>query len=136
MIMEIDRILHMSSAVIKNSSGEVLLVRRSSNHSFPGYWQLPEGKIEKDEGAKDALIREVKEEIGVRVTLCEFVTITSLDIKRDETNYLIVRAVFRVEIDKSEIVLSSEHDEYQWVSQKNIKKLQLLPGVLDAISVL
>ncbi len=48
-------------AVIREASGLVLLCERAD---FPGSWQFPQGGLEPGETPRDALFRELKEEIG------------------------------------------------------------------------
>ncbi|MEQ7123765.1 NUDIX domain-containing protein [Actinopolymorpha sp. B11F2] len=45
----------------------VLVIRRGPEASMPGYWALLSGRIEPGESQEDALVREVDEEIGLRV---------------------------------------------------------------------
>ena len=48
--------------------GEVLMLKRA-NEPFKGYWVLPGGFVDYDEEPDEAAIREVKEEIGVKVQI-------------------------------------------------------------------
>lgn len=62
--------------------GEVLLLER--NHPpFQGYWVLPGGFVEQDETAREACVRETKEEVGLDVTVEAFVGLYD-DPERDE----------------------------------------------------
>jgi 8-oxo-dGTP pyrophosphatase MutT (NUDIX family)/GNAT superfamily N-acetyltransferase len=45
----------------------VLMIRRGPDGPDPGYWAPPSGKIEPGEGQEAAVIREVKEEVGVTI---------------------------------------------------------------------
>jgi len=59
-----------AAAIITNSRGEILLGKRSKNHPFyPGLWCLPGGIIEFGETLEQAIKREVKEEIGVKIKI-------------------------------------------------------------------
>ena len=62
-----------TSAVIFNDLGEVLLERRSDN----GFWGLPGGAVEIGESVEEAIIREVFEETGLRVTVERLIGIYS-----------------------------------------------------------
>jgi 8-oxo-dGTP diphosphatase len=53
-------------AVIINSDGQVLLLKRK-NPPEAGKWSVPGGKLGFGESLQDALIREVKEEIGTDI---------------------------------------------------------------------
>lgn len=62
--------------------GEILLLER--NHPpFEGQWVLPGGLVEPDETAREACVREVREEVGIDVTVEEFVGLYD-DPDRDE----------------------------------------------------
>ncbi len=50
--------------------GRVLLVhRRAGRRHFPDCWDLPGGHVEPGEGPTDALVRELREELGVEATV-------------------------------------------------------------------
>lgn len=53
--------------VVRDSSGRVLLGRRSGTTFADGLWNLPGGAVEPGEGLTQAAIREVWEEVGLRV---------------------------------------------------------------------
>jgi len=54
-------------AVLIRSDGEVLLARRPASKVYPGYWEFPGGKVEPGEPIRDALRREIHEELGIEV---------------------------------------------------------------------
>lgn len=45
----------------------MLLARRPPSKVYAGYWEFPGGKLERGETAHDALVRELAEELGIRV---------------------------------------------------------------------
>jgi len=51
-------------AIIPDANGQVLLIR----HSYVGGWHLPGGGVGRGETLRQAMIREVREEVGVEVT--------------------------------------------------------------------
>jgi 8-oxo-dGTP diphosphatase len=56
---------------------EVLLTRNSSRGPHPGWWTLPGGGIDHGEEARDALVREVREETGLACTPGEVLDVGS-----------------------------------------------------------
>ena len=60
-----DDLLPAAFAAVRNVAGEVLLVRRIDD----GNWELPGGRIEVGETARQAVVREVAEESGISIEL-------------------------------------------------------------------
>jgi 8-oxo-dGTP diphosphatase len=56
-----------AGAVIKNEAGQLLMIKRR-NEPGAGLWSLPGGRIEPGETDQQAVVREVAEETGLRVT--------------------------------------------------------------------
>jgi 8-oxo-dGTP diphosphatase len=57
-------------------SGRVLLTQRKKGSHLAGAWEFPGGKVEPGEDPRDALVRELREEIGVEVTVGDPVEVT------------------------------------------------------------
>jgi 8-oxo-dGTP diphosphatase len=62
--------------------GKVLLLERARS-PFEGAWVLPGGLVERDETAREACVREVREEVGLAVEVVDFVGLYD-DPGRDE----------------------------------------------------
>lgn len=54
----------------------VLLSQRKAGTHLEGMWEFPGGKVEAGEDPKSALVRELREEIGVDVTVGDIVEVT------------------------------------------------------------
>ncbi len=61
------KIVHVAAAVITRPDGSFLLGQRAPDTFYPGYWEFPGGKVEPGETPRDALIRELDEELGMQV---------------------------------------------------------------------
>ncbi len=62
--------VHVAAGVILNKQNQILIGQRSYTSAFaPGVWEFPGGKAEKGENLKDAVIRELQEELGISVCL-------------------------------------------------------------------
>ena len=60
------KITEVAAAVIERP-GEFLLAQRPAGKPYPGYWEFPGGKIEPGEDPRSALVRELREELGIEV---------------------------------------------------------------------
>ncbi|MFF4686050.1 (deoxy)nucleoside triphosphate pyrophosphohydrolase [Streptomyces sp. NPDC001307] len=58
-----DRIVVVGAALL--DGGRLLAARRSAPADLAGRWELPGGKVEPGERPEDALVRELREELGI-----------------------------------------------------------------------
>lgn len=115
--------MHRVSCGMLVRSGRVLLAHRSSSKKwYPNVWDFPGGHVEPGENSREALARELREELGVRIS------ITSTDMPvltlRDEDTFL---EVWQVRRWSGEIVNAApeEHDEIGWFNPAEAKLLNL-----------
>ncbi|NMF89499.1 Nudix family hydrolase [Aromatoleum petrolei] len=59
--------VEVAAGVIFRRDGRFLLGQRAPDTFYAGYWEFPGGKVEPGESPADALIRELDEELGIRV---------------------------------------------------------------------
>lgn len=57
--------VQVAAAVITQPDGRFLLGQRAPGTFYPGYWEFPGGKVEAGETPRQALIRELREELGI-----------------------------------------------------------------------
>lgn len=62
---EAARIILVSAVALIDPEGRVLLAQRPPGKSLAGLWEFPGGKVEPGESPEAALIRELKEELGI-----------------------------------------------------------------------
>jgi 8-oxo-dGTP diphosphatase len=59
--------LFVSAVALIDPDGRVLLAKRPEGKTLAGLWEFPGGKVEEGETPEAALIRELKEELGIDV---------------------------------------------------------------------
>lgn len=64
--------IKVAVAIIIDEQQRILVTQRPLHASHGGYWEFPGGKLEVNELAEQALIREIKEEVGLDVLKHEF----------------------------------------------------------------
>ena len=61
------KVVLVSAVALIDADGRVLLAQRPEGKSMAGLWEFPGGKVEQGETPEAALIRELHEELGVRL---------------------------------------------------------------------
>jgi 8-oxo-dGTP diphosphatase len=59
--------LTVVAAALADPAGRILLQQRAPGRSMAGLWEFPGGKVEEGELPEAALIREIEEELGIRI---------------------------------------------------------------------
>jgi 8-oxo-dGTP diphosphatase len=61
------RLLLVAAAALVEADGRVLIAQRPAHKPLGGLWEFPGGKVEPGESPEAALVRELNEELDVRV---------------------------------------------------------------------
>jgi len=64
------------AAAIIVEEGRVLLTQRKRGSHLEGMWEFPGGKVEDGEDPKDAVARELREELGIAIDVGDIVDVT------------------------------------------------------------
>lgn len=117
------------AAIIQNSNGEFFCCKRGSWKSAPNKWEFPGGKPELDEPLEAALVREIKEELGVDINVVRQFDRSVTTVGDQEIDLVCFTAEF---VDR-EPKVSTDHSEIAWVSESNLSKLDWAEPDLPAL---
>ena len=101
--------IKVSCAIIIKDS-KILAVQRGLESSHPWQWEFPGGKINTDETAEQCIIREIKEELNISITIMD----QFAPVQFDYGNKQIHLIPFVCKIASGEITLN-EHSALQWI---------------------
>ena len=104
------------AAIIENKIQEVLIDKRPSKGFLGGLWEFPGGKVEKKESNEEALVRELKEELGILVRPFEIFGI----YKHTYTHFRVTVHTFFAKLDKGQ-PKPLQVEECEWVRVKELK---------------
>jgi 8-oxo-dGTP diphosphatase len=57
----------VAAGILRDPAGRILIAQRPPLGHVGGFWEFPGGKLHRDEGPRQALERELREELGVTV---------------------------------------------------------------------
>ena len=115
-----EEVFHLSTkALIRNSEGKILVLQCNTKDVR---WDLPGGRVQKNESEEESLRREVQEEIGVKelFRITPFVMCKSpirFFVQSNEVG-LIVAAYLCEVADTNSIQMSNEHRGFVWAEPK------------------
>ncbi len=116
------------AAIIQDSQGNYLCCKRAPHKQAAGKWEFPGGKPEQGESLQEALIREIKEELGVEIAVIrQFDRSTTGDIE-------LVTFVAVLEGEKP--TKSTDHSELSWVKESELSKLDWAEPDIPALKKL
>ncbi len=121
-----DRVIVVGAAVLRD--GRVLACRRTGPPDLAGCWEFPGGKVESGESDRQALVRELAEELQVRTVVGERL---GPDVPIGDT------AVLRVHlatIDGDPQLL--DHDAHRWLSADELGDVPWLAVDLPVVALL
>lgn len=131
-----ERFIEVCPFRIRNDRGEYLLLRRSAHETVhPAMWQYVTGRVEEGESARDAALRELIEETGVRPLRFWVVPAVSsfYDPAADAIRFL---AVFAAELDATAAVrLSAEHDACEWLPREEARRRLVWPSQRNSLDI-
>lgn len=108
--------------------GKILLMqlRRKSGHDA-SKWELPGGRVKRNEFFDESLIREFKEETNLDIEVVDFIKVIENDYIACKTKEEIksLQIIMKVEAKSENIKISNEHDSYGWFTLEEIKEMAL-----------
>lgn len=125
-------------AFILNEEGKVLVLREAKydEGTNEGKWDVPGGRIEPEETIFAGLNREVMEECGLEIEVGKFLNVqeTFPVIKGEE--FHIVRIFYQAKLKSGQVVLSSDHDKFEWISSADTEGKSFVSGIEETLSLL
>jgi len=119
----------IARAVIRQGDEVLLAHRIGEANTF-----LPGGHVEPGEYARDALRRELSEELGVDSIIGDFVGVLEHKFTdRKGRRYEEVNLIFEASIPGEEVASAEGHLEFIWAKPGEFKARKLLPGSLPGL---
>ena len=108
--------------------GGVLCAQRGPDGKLPGLWEFPGGKVEQGESPREALEREISEELDCVIDVGGEVTTTTYEYDFG----IVTLTTFYCTLKEGEPVLT-EHAEVRWVEPRSLGSLDWAPADVPAV---
>lgn len=119
--------------LLKDQQNRILFIRRSKeSKTNPGKWEFPGGKVDDGETFDEALIREVFEETGLKISLNDPIGVAKQYLPHINAVHLIMTG----EIEDGDLVLSHEHDDFKWVLKEDLETIELADWIKPVLEIL
>jgi 8-oxo-dGTP diphosphatase len=116
-------------AALARRGDEVLLTRRRADQPHGGQWEFPGGKMEPGESPSEALVRELREELGVEVEVDRVYDV----IFHRYPRFDVLMMLYECRIVSGE-PRAVEVAEVAWVGRQALGRYDILPADLPLVA--
>ncbi|MCR9174804.1 MAG: 8-oxo-dGTP diphosphatase MutT [Alphaproteobacteria bacterium] len=127
------KIVLVVAVVLVDSDGRVLIAKRPEGKAMAGLWEFPGGKVDPGETPEAALIRELKEELGVDTAESCLAPLTFASHAYDDFHLLMPLYVCRR---WKGIVTPQEGQEVTWVRPMRLSDYPMPPADKPLIAMI
>ena len=121
------------AALIRGHTGRFLLQRRPPGKDHAGLWEFPGGKVEPGESPRNALIRELEEELGLRCDGAAIVPLAFADRAVAGNERAIAILLYSLDA-AGAAVTALEGGELGWFTLDEMNKLPMPPLDVDLLA--
>ncbi len=125
---------YVAAAVLQKQEGQVLLVQRPPTRSMAGLWEFPGGKLESREPPEQALIREMEEELNLKIAPSDLKPLTFVSHPYGE--FHLVMFVYHCRNWQGTLELRENQLNYAWVAPINLKNFAMPEADLPILEIL
>ena len=118
--------IRVVAAVIKaiNEKGDPMIFATQRGYGdFKGGWEFPGGKIEEGETPKEAMVREIREELETEIAVGELID----TVEYDYPTFHLSMDCFWAKIVSGNLVLK-EHEAAKWLTRDELDTVEWLPA--------
>ncbi len=123
--------IRVVAAIMKatNEKGEPIIFATQRGYGeFKGGWEFPGGKIEEGETPKQALVREIREELETEIAIGELID----TIEYDYPTFHLSMDCFWAEVVSGDLVLK-EHEAAKWLTKAELDSVEWLSADITLI---
>ena len=128
-----EKTVFVSAVALVDADHRVLIAQRPEGKSMAGLWEFPGGKVEAGETPEMALVRELKEELGIDITESCLAPFTFASFTYDDFHLMMPLYLCRVW--KGDIT-PMENQQVKWVRPVRLGDYPMPPADVPLVAML
>ena len=127
--------------LIKNN--RVFCARRGPGKHLAGHWEFPGGKLNPGETPEACLVRELEEELAIKVRVTDFICESIYDygdkivrLLAYRVKRLVPKGLYQGDAIQEDKIVLSDHDAMDWVPVRGLRSLNWAPADLAVVDAL
>ena len=117
----VGKIIHVVAAVIVQE--EKVFATQRGYGNYKDWWEFPGGKIEAGEMPEQTLVREIREELAVEITVDKYLT----TVEYDYPEFHLSMACYWCSVKEGHLTLL-EHEAARWLPLDDLRQVNWLPA--------
>ena len=126
------KVLVSAVAIIEDKDHEVLLIYEG-DMPYHKWWVIPGGYVKPDETLEQAIVREVAEETGLKVTPAEMIGVFEDFLSENSEPFHHIILAYKAAVVGGRIIFSPEATAYKWLSVTEAVNSSEVPDVFKKI---
>ena len=122
------------TGVVRHKGKVLILKKAPDDYNFPSHWSFCSGYIKEFECAEDTVLREIKEETGLKARIMKKGKLFLQEYPAKNKSWYVMP--FLCEVSSGNVKLDHENTEYRWIIHKDIIKYKTVPGLKKDLKVL
>ena len=103
--------------------GDKILITKRSGGEFDGMWEFPGGKIESGETHREALERELMEELSIGASMEQYL----MTLTHQYETFHLTMHLYWTKIVSGTLTLN-EHSDFKWISKEELDGVNWVPA--------
>ena len=118
--------IHVVAAVIRK--GDLVFATQRGYGNYKDWWEFPGGKIEPGETPQEALVREIREELGAGIAVDDFL----ITVEYDYPEFHLSMDCFWCHVEEGHLTLL-EHEAARWLPAGQLRQVNWLPADVKVV---
>ena len=122
------------TGIVQNKNKVLILKKSPKDWTYPNKWSFCSGYVKEFESAEDTVLREIKEETGLKAKIVKKGKLFQKNDKKNAKQWVIMP--FLCNVNSKNVKLDHENVAFKWINFKDIGKYPTVPGLEKDLKVL